>query len=244
MAVEHIQETDTLNKGRIKINEAIDLANNSSSKVDQFEIDLTQGIKDAKKIATDAGNEAKSIAGTAGAEAKQTASTAANDAKKIATDAGNEAKSIAEAAGTEANKKADQAIADSKTAVENSNQAIGRANQNKQEFDSLRNEFDDLVAQAGDSNPEIVQARTDTQGIRQSTLQNRLTADFNTRLTNADAIQLFSGPVNVPKMMDLAGKVAGNIEVNPNSVYTDYTATSLKNRLQIGLKSLKKTITS
>ena len=67
MAVEHIQETDTLNKGRIKINEAIDLANNSSSKVDQFEIDLTQGIKDAKKIATDAGNEAKSIAGTAGA---------------------------------------------------------------------------------------------------------------------------------------------------------------------------------
>ncbi|EON3043019.1 hypothetical protein ACNG35_000599 [Enterococcus hirae] len=228
MAVEHIQETDTLNKGRIKINEAIDLANNSSSKVDQFEIDLTQGIKDAKKIATDAGNEAKSIAGTAGAEAKQTASTAANDAKKIATDAGNKAKSIAEAAGTEANKKADQAIADSKTAVENSNQAIGRANQNKQEFDSLRNEFDDLVAQAGDSNPEIVQARTDTQGIRQSTLQNRLTADFNTRLTNADAIQLFSGPVNVPKMMDLAGKVAGNIEVNPHSVYTDYTATSLK----------------
>lgn len=228
MAVEHIQETDTLNRGRIKINEAIDLANNSSTKVDQFEIDLAKGIQDAKKIATDAGSEAKSIAETAGNEAKQTASTAATEAKTIAETAGNEAKAIAENAGLEANKKADQAIADSKTAVDNSNQAIGRANQNKQEFDALRNDFDDLVAESGDSNPEIVQARTDTQGVKQSTLQNRLIADFSTRLTNADAIQLFSGPVNVPKMMDLAGKVAGNIETNPHSVYTDYTATSLK----------------
>lgn len=228
MAVEHIQETDTLNRGRIKINEAIDLANNSSIKVDQFEIDLAKGIQDAKKIATDAGSEAKSIAETAGNEAKQTASTAATEAKTIAETAGNEAKAIAENAGLEANKKADQAIADSKTAVDNSNQAIGRANQNKQEFDALRNDFDDLVAESGDSNPEIVQARTDTQGVKQNTLQNRLTADFSTRLTNADAIQLFSGPVNVPKMMDLAGKVAGNIEANPHSVYTDYTATSLK----------------
>ena len=228
MAVEHIQETDTLNRGRIKINEAIDLANNSSEKVDQYAIDLDQGIKDAKKIATDAGQQAKETAETAATEAKQTASSAAQEATDIATVAGQEAKSIAENAGQEANKKADQAIADSKTAVENSNQAIGRANQNKQEFDSLRNEFNDLVAESGDSNPEIVQARTDTQGVKQSTLQNRLIADFGTRLTNADAIQLFSGPVNVPKMMDFSGKVAGNTETNPHIVYTDYTATSLK----------------
>ena len=79
--------------------------------------------------------------------------------------------------------------------MENSNQAIGRANQNKQEFDALRNDFDDLVAESGDSNPEIVQARTDSQGVKQNTLQNRLQADFSSRLTNADAIQLFSGPV-------------------------------------------------
>lgn len=228
MAVEHIQETDTLNAGRVKINQAIDLSNDSSKKVDQFSIDLDQGIKDAKKIATDAGAEAKTIAETAGTEAKQAASAAATEAKTIATTAGNEAKTIAENAGKEANKKADQAVADSKTAVDNSNQAIGRANQNKQEFDALRNEFDDLVAESGDSNPEIVQARTDTQGIKQNTLQNRLSADFNSRLTNADAIKLFSGPVDVPKMMDLAGKVAGNTSANPHSVYTDYTATSLK----------------
>lgn len=228
MAVDHIQETDTLNRGREKINQAIDLSNSSSNKVDQFGIDLDQGIKDAKKIATDAGAEAKTIAETAATEAKQTASTAATEAKSIAETAGAEAKAIADTAGKEANKKADQAIADSATAVENSNQAIGRANQNKQEFDSLRNEFDDLVAESGDSNPEIIQARTDTQGVKQNTLQNRLIADFGTRITNADAIKLFSGPVDVPKMMDLSGKVAGNTTANPHSVYTDYTATSLK----------------
>lgn len=228
MAVEHIQENDTLNAGRVKINQAIDLSNDSSKKVDQYAIDLDQGIKDAKKIATDAGQAAKTTADTAAAEAKQTASNAATEATNIAKVAGQEAKTIAETAGTEANKKADQAIADSKTAVDTSNQAVGRANQNKQEFDALRNEFDDLVAESGDSNPEIVQARTDTQGVKQNTLQNRLIADFGTRITNADAMKLFSGPVAVPKMMDLAGKVAGNTVANPHSVYTDYTATSLK----------------
>ena len=228
MAVDHIQETDTLNAGRVKINQAIDLSNSSSNKVDQFGVDLDQGVKDAKKIATDAGAEAKTIAETAGTEAKQTASAAATEAKTIATTAGNEAKLIADTAGKEANKKADQAIADSATAVNNSNQAIGRANQNKQEFDALRNDFDDLVAESGDSNPEIVQARTDTQGVKQNTLQNRLTADFGSRLTNADAIQLFSGPVVVPLMMDFSGKVAGNTTSNPHSFYTDYTSTSLK----------------
>lgn len=228
MAVEHIQENDTLNAGRVKINQAIDLSNDSSKKVDQYAIDLDQGIKDAKKIATDAGQAAKTTADTAAAEAKQTASNAATEATNIAKVAGQEAKTIAETAGTEANKKADQAIADSKTAVDTSNQAVGRANQNKQEFDALRNEFDDLVAESGDSNPEIVQARTDTQGVKQNTLQNRLIADFGTRITNADAMKLFSGPVAVPKMMDLAGKVAGNTVANPYSVYTDYTATSLK----------------
>lgn len=228
MAVDHIQETDTLNAGRVKINQAIDLSNSSSNKVDQFRVDLDQGIKDAKKIATDAGTEAKTTADTAAVEAKQTASAAAIEATNIATVAGQEAKNIAETAGAEANKKADKAIADSKTAVDNSNQAIGRANQNKQEFDALQNEFDDLVAQSGDSTPEIVQARTDSQGVKQSTLQNRLTSDFAIRLTNADAIKLFSGPVAVPKMMDLSGKVAGNTTANPHSVYTDYTATSLK----------------
>jgi glycerophosphoryl diester phosphodiesterase len=228
LAVDHIQETDTLNFGRGKINQAIDLANESSKKVDQYAIDLDQGIKDAKKIATDAGQSAKTTAETAATEAKQTASAAATEATNIATVAGQEAKTIAETAGAEANKKADQSIADSKTAVENSNQAIGRANQNKQEFDALRNEFGELVAESGNSTPEIVQARTDSQGVKQTTLQNRLAADFGIRLTNAEAIQLFSGPVNVPKMMDLAGKVAGNTTANPHSVYTDYTATSLK----------------
>lgn len=220
------------------------MANDSSKKVDQYAVDLDQGIQDAKKIATDAGQSAKTTAETAANEAKQTASTAATEATNIATVAGQEAKNIAETAGIEANKKADQAVADSKTAVDNSNQAIGRANQNKQEFDALRNDFDDLVAESGDSNPEIVQARTDTQGVKQNTLQNRLASDFNMRLTNADAIKLFSGPVDVPKMMDLSGKVAGNTTANPHSVYTDYTATSLKKPSERGQKLHRRTTTS
>ena len=88
MAVEHIQENDTLNAGRVKINQAIDLSNDSSKKVDQYAIDLDQGIKDAKKIATDAGQAAKTTADTAAAEAKQTASNAATEATNIAKVAG------------------------------------------------------------------------------------------------------------------------------------------------------------
>lgn len=195
MAVEHINETDTLNQGRIKINQIMDQSNASSEKVDSYKAELTAGV---------------------------------NDAKQIATAAGEEAKQIAADAGKQANEKADQAIADSKTAVQTANQAVGTANQNKQDFDALRNEFDDLVAESGDSNPEIVQARTDTQGIKQSTLQARLTRDFGNRMTTAEAVQMFSGPVNTPKMMDFSGKTAGNIATNPHQAFSDYTAATLK----------------
>lgn len=192
---EQIKETDTLNQGRVKINAAIDLANESAEKVDDYKTTLDKGVADAKKIASDAGDAAK----------------------QIATDAG-----------AQANVKADQAVDDSATAVNIANQAISRANQNKQEFDALENEFQDLVAESGDSNPEIVQARTDTQGIKQTTLQARLTKDFSERMTTADAVQMFSGPINTPKMMDFAGKTAGNTSSNPHAAYSDYTATSLK----------------
>ena len=49
------------------------------------------------------------------------------------------------------------------TAITIAGNAVSTANNNKQEFDALRNDFDKLVGEAGDSNPEIVQARTDTQ---------------------------------------------------------------------------------
>ncbi|EPF5050231.1 hypothetical protein ACSSTF_004824, partial [Escherichia coli] len=155
MAVEHINETDTLNQGRIKINAVLDQSNASSEKVDGYKAELSKGVEEAKQIATNAGEEAKQIASDAG---------------------------------TQANEKANQAISDSKTAIQTANQAVGTANQNKQDFDALRNEFDDLVAESGDSNPEIVQARTDTQGIKQSTLQARLTRDFENRMTTSEAI--------------------------------------------------------
>lgn len=195
MAVEHINETDTLNQGRLKINAILDQSNDSSEKVDAYQQQLNQGIASAEQIAEEAGEEAKQIATNAGQQANITA---------------NEAKGIAQ----NANTKSDNAVA--------------TANQNKQEFDTLRNDFDDLVAEAGDSNPEIVQARTDTTGVKQSTLANRLTIDFGDRLTNADAIELISGEAIVKKMMDFVGKTAGNTATNPHAYYSDYTANTLK----------------
>lgn len=195
MAVEHINETDTLNQGRVKINAILDQSNASSEKVSGYEDELAKGIEDAKQIATDAGAEAV----------------------RIASDA---------TAGIEAT--ANQANANSQTAINTANNAVSTANQNKQEFDQLRNDFDDLVAEAGDSNPEIVQARTDTTGIKQTTLANRLTVDFGDRMTKADGIELFSGQTNVKKMMDFAGKTAGNTSTNPHQAYSDFTAKALK----------------
>lgn len=195
MAVNHINETDTLNQGREKINAVLDQSNASAEKVDEYKTELTRGIEDAKQLASTAGDEAKQIATTAGEEA---------------------------------NRKADQAVANSSTAVQTANQAVGTANQNKQDFDALRNEFEDLVAESGDSNPEIVQARTDTQGIKQATLQARLTRDFSNRMTTADAIKMFSGAVNTPQMMNFSGKTAGNTSTNPHQAFSDYTATTLK----------------
>lgn len=195
MAVEQIKETDTLNQGRVKINDILIQSNASSEKVDNYKTELTEGINDAKKIAKDAGN----------------------DAVAIATEAGNQA-----------NETANQALDNSKTAITTADKAVSTANNNKQEFDTLRNDFDQLVAESGDSNPEIVQARTDTQGIKRTTLANRLQIDFEDRMTKADGMTLFSGSTNVKSMMDFNGKTAGNTTTNPHKYFTDFTAKMLK----------------
>lgn len=49
MAVEQIRETDTLNQGRIKINNILEAANASSEKVDSYQTQLNTGIDEAKK---------------------------------------------------------------------------------------------------------------------------------------------------------------------------------------------------
>ncbi|MGX7139773.1 hypothetical protein RV15_GL002189 [Enterococcus silesiacus] len=193
--VEQIKETDTLNQGRIKINAILDQSNASSAKVDDYQLQLKEGIAEAKKIADEAGK----------------------DAVEIATEAGNQA-----------NETANQAMANSKTAITTADQAVSTANNNKQEFDTLRNDFDQLVAESGDSNPEIVQARTDTQGIKQATLANRLQIDFADRMTKAEGISLLVGSSNIKIMMDFVGKTAGNTATNPDKYFSDFTAKTLK----------------
>lgn len=150
------------------------------------------------------------------------------EAKQIAADAGAEAVQIATDATASIEATANQANANSQTAINTANNAVSTANQNKQEFDQLRNDFDDLVAEAGDSNPEIVQARTDTTGIKQTTLANRLSVDFGDRMTKADGIEMLSGTTNVKKMMDFNGKTAGNTATNPHQGFSDFTAKALK----------------
>lgn len=151
-----------------------------------------------------------------------------DEAKQIAADAGAEAVQIATDATAGIEATANQANANSQTAINTANNAVSTANQNKQEFDQLRNDFDDLVAEAGDSNPEIVQARTDTTGIKQTTLANRLSVDFGDRMTKADGIEMLSGTTNVKKMMDFTGKTAGNTATNPHQGFSDFTAKALK----------------
>ncbi|MEI5994825.1 hypothetical protein [Candidatus Enterococcus mansonii] len=150
------------------------------------------------------------------------------EAKKIADEAGKDAVEIATEAGNQANETASQAMANSKTAITTADQAVSTANNNKQEFDTLRNDFDQLVAESGDSNPEIVQARTDTQGIKQATLANRLQIDFADRMTKAEGISLLVGSSNIKIMMDFVGKTAGNTATNPNKYFSDFTAKTLK----------------
>lgn len=208
MSVEHIEELDTLNQGRLKINAILDQSNASAEKVDAYQVQLTNGISEAKNIADEAGKEAV----------------------QIATDAGNQA-----------NETANQAMNNAKTAIMIAGNAVSTANNNKQEFDTLRNDFDQLVAEAGDSNPEIVQARTDTQGIKQATLANRLQIDLNDRMTKADGISLLAKPTTVKMKLDFNGKTAGNTATNANSYSTDFTAKILRSQQKFGRKFPKRT---
>ena len=105
----------------------------------------------------------------------------------------------------------------------------------------MRNDFNQLVAEAGDSNPEIVQARTDTQGIKQATLANRLQIDLNDRMTKADGISLLAKPTTVKLKLDFNGKTAGNTATNANSYSTDFTAKILRSQQTFGRKFPKRT---
>ena len=82
MSVEHIEELDTLNQGRLKINAILDQSNASAEKVDAYQVQLTNGISEAKNIADEAGKEAVQIATDAGNQANETANQAMNNAKQ------------------------------------------------------------------------------------------------------------------------------------------------------------------
>ncbi|MDA9472638.1 hypothetical protein [Enterococcus sp. 5H] len=159
---EHILATDTLNAGRIKINElAIDAAaraeTNSETAIakgDQAIQKATELGNESIQIATDKGNESIEIAETTGAEAIRIANEKGDSSISIATTKGNESIAIAE-------------------------NALEVAN-------GVRNEFDQIIQEAGDSNPEIVNARTDQKGVKHDTLNARLTSDLSRKVEFTD----------------------------------------------------------
>ena len=60
-------------------------------------------------------------------------------------------------------------MANSQTAINTSNQAVSTANNNKQEFDALRNDFDKLVGEAG----TVIQKSFKLELIRKESLSLR-----------------------------------------------------------------------
>ncbi len=90
MSVEHIEELDTLNQGRlIKSMQSWISRMHQLRKVDAYQVQLTNGISEAKNIADEAGKEAVQIATDAGNQANETANQAMNNAKTAITIAGN-----------------------------------------------------------------------------------------------------------------------------------------------------------
>lgn len=141
--VEHIKETDNLNAGRLKINDAIDAANT------------------AEKNA---------------ASALNTSAIKGDEAIRIAKEKGDESISIA-------NAKGDQAIG---IATTKGDESLTIANSAKKTAEDVRKEFDQIIQDAGDSNPEIVNARTDESGVKHDTLNTRLVSDNAKKVSKTD----------------------------------------------------------
>lgn len=79
--------------------------------------------------------------------------------------------------------KAESAIGFSNTAVSTSNHASATADNTANQFDELKKDVQDLIAESGNDTVEIVAARKDTKGVMQPNLATRLEKDFGLMLT-------------------------------------------------------------
>ena len=100
-----------------------------------------------------------------------------------------------------------------------STEAKELADETAERQDNLEERWDAVVSETTDG-AEVIEARVDTEGVRQPSLSARLLKDFTDRLTKAQLVKFLAGEdIEVTDTFDFTGKVAGSDIENPNNFY-------------------------
>lgn len=82
--------------------------------------------------------------------------------------------------------------------------------------DNLEERWNAVVSETTDG-AEVIEARVDTEGVRQTSLSARLLKDFTDRLNKAQLIKFLAGEdIEVTVNSDFTGKIAGSVIENAN----------------------------
>lgn len=95
--------------------------------------------------------------------------------------------------------------------------------------DDLEERWDAVVSETTDG-AEVIEARVDTEGVRQPSLSARLLKDFTNRLNKEQLIKFLAGEdIELTVMSDFNGKIGGSdLENRNNTLYGGTTWTDLK----------------
>lgn len=103
--------------------------------------------------------------------------------------------------------------------------ANAKSDETAERQDNLEERWDAVVSETTDG-AEVIEARVDTEGVRQTSLSARLLKDFTDRLTKAQLIKFIAGEdIEVTVKSDFTGKIAGSIVENANKILGQNAAT-------------------
>lgn len=106
-----------------------------------------------------------------------------------------------------------------------STEAKELADETAERQDNLEERWNAVVSETTDG-AEVIEARVDTEGVRQAGLSARLLKDFTDRLTKAQLIKFIAGEdIEVTVKSDFTGKIAGSIVENANKILGQNAAT-------------------
>lgn len=98
-----------------------------------------------------------------------------------------------------------------------STEAKELADETAERQDNLEECWNAVVSETTDG-AEVIEARVDTEGVRQTSLSARLLKDFTDRLTKAQLIKFLAGEdIEVTVTSDFTGKIAGSDVENANT---------------------------